>query len=62
MKSGNLNFLEPSGLSRPITGLLYLIKHKGRLFSELAGTYFLSTITASVRMISQLQYEFMFYD
>jgi len=25
MKSGNLNFLEPSaGLSRPVTGLLYL--------------------------------------
>jgi hypothetical protein len=24
MKSGNLNFLEPPGHSRPVTGLLYL--------------------------------------
>jgi hypothetical protein len=24
MKSGNLNFLEPSGALRPVTGLLYL--------------------------------------
>jgi len=25
MKSGNLNFLQPSGHLRPVTGLLYLI-------------------------------------
>jgi hypothetical protein len=27
MKSGNLNFLEPLGHSRPVTGLLYLFIH-----------------------------------
>ena len=28
MKSGNLNFLEPSGHSRPVTGLLYLLPYE----------------------------------
>ena len=31
MKSGNLNFLEPSGHSRPVTGLLYLYLYWAKL-------------------------------
>jgi len=35
-KSRNLNFLEPSGLSRPVMGLLYLYKSENNLTNVLS--------------------------
>jgi hypothetical protein len=32
MKFGSLNLLEPSGMSRPVTGLLYLYLYMAMLF------------------------------
>jgi len=44
MKSGNLNFLEPSGHSKPVTGLLYLY-----LYLKL---YYILNLTAVVTELS----------
>jgi len=47
MKSGNLNFLEPSGPSRPVTGLLYLYLYKVTGTAHFVWVYNIQTIVTS---------------